>query len=374
MLFVLLGIFVALFVIIQTRTLYFDRHYLSAVGWLLLISVTAFSAAIWVILAPASNLDWVIVAISVFLAIFFGALFVVKMKYRDNWRESARRLLRTPTSLDFPHDRFTVRTSDGVEIRGYHVHKTREPEYARRAVIIAHGGFRSKDLFIKALMTAWLFEEFDIISFDFRGHGESGGYWTGDGKTVADLKAVIDFAKQKGYQRIGVYGRSMGGWTAILETVDHHDVDAIVVAGLPPGFFSEVPEFMGRIRLLKYPGVPFLMRVIMGVRFRPFRDIRSPIKEIGQVSPVPILILFNETDPGAGVRGRDDHWESIPLDQRPPSYRRIRSFPFTAQEVYDAASEPKHLHILPGAAHVYSLLSTRDLFTQVEQWFRKYLA
>jgi pimeloyl-ACP methyl ester carboxylesterase len=287
--------------------------------------------------------------------------------------ESPRRLLRTPTTLDFPHDRFTVPTSDGVDIRGYHAHTLPDQKLRRSVVIIAHGGFRSKDILIKALMTAWLSDDFDVISFDFRGHGESGGVWTGDGKTVADLKAVVDFARKKGYQKIGVYGRSMGGWTAILEAVDYHDVDAIVIAGMPPGFFSEVPEFQGSMRLLRCPGASLIIRILMGVRFTHFEDVRSPIKEIGQVSPIPLLILYNQADPAAGVAGVPGYWESIPPDQRRASVRKVEEFHFTAQQVYDAAREPKELYLLPGAVHVYSLGATRALFTQVERWFEKYL-
>jgi len=362
-----------LFVLIQTQTLYFEYHYPTAVACLFLISAIALSNIIVSVTLPRENLSWLCIVMGVLGATLGIPLFVAKLIFRDNWNQIPRRLLRTPTTPDFPYEKISVRTSDGVDIKGYYVHTLPDEKLRRSVVVIAHGGFRSKDLFVKVLLTAWLCDQFDVIGFDFRGHGESGGNWTGDGKTVADLKAIVDFAKQKGYQKIGLFGRSMGGWTAILEASDYHNLDAIVVAGLPPGYFSQVPEFQGRIAILKFPGAAFLMRIVMGVRFDHFADDRAPIKEINRVSPIPLLIIYNETDPSAGVIGRPGHWDTVSSKARPSSLRRIKEFPFTAQQVYDAASDPKELFILPGAGHVYTLRGLRSLFDQVERWFKKYL-
>ncbi len=370
--FIILVLLIFLLILIQANTLFFERHYPISVGWLLLIVIVALAMSAIAAYGSQASLDRVFVPVGVVLALPFAVVLIFKLGLRDNWAEPAGRLLRKPTTIDFPHERFTVRTSDGVDIKGYYIHRPpRDGHHLRSLVIIAHGGFRSKDLLIKALMAAWLSEDFDVIGFDFRGHGESGGEWTGDGRTVADLKAVVDFAKQKGYQKIGVYGRSMGGWTAILEAVDYHDVSAIVVAGMPPGFFSQVPEFQGRIKLLRYPGVSFLMRVLMGVRFKNFADVRSPLEEINRVGDIPLLILYNRIDPGAGVVGVP---KSMLTAEEKAFLERNRELPFTGEEVWNRA-DPRttKLHNLPGIAHVYSLQSTRKLFTEVQEWFKEYL-
>src|SRR5687768_858462 len=96
--------------------------------------------------------------------------------------------LEYKTSLDLPHEKFSLLTSDGIVIRGHHTHLLPDRKLHTSVIIIAHGGLLSKDCFAEVLMTAWLAKHFDVMSFDFRGHGESGGAWTGDGKTVADLK------------------------------------------------------------------------------------------------------------------------------------------------------------------------------------------
>lgn len=361
------------FVVVQSFTLYLDRNYLPGLAWLLVITVLGILLGGGSLMEVSSLLDFALIFWGLGTAAFFGTLFVVKLKVRDNWQRASNRLLRTLTDLDIPHNAFTVQTSDGVDIKGYHIHLESENKLRKAVVILAHGGFRSKNIMVKALMAAWLSYKYDVIGFDFRGHGESGGEWTGDGKTVADLKAVVDFARRKGYQKVGVYGRSMGGWTAVLEAVDYHDVDAIVIAGMPPGYFSEIPEFQERTFALQIPGAAFVIHTLLGVRFKHFTNDRSPIKEIAKVSPIPILILYNESDPGAGVAGIIGHWATVPENQRESTYKHTDKLPYSMDDVFNAASEPKGRGLLPGAVHVYSLMALRELLTQTETWFSKYL-
>ena len=107
-------------------------------------------------------------------------------------------------------------------------------------VIACHGGGRTKNIYANVATCELLFQDFDILTFDFRGHGESGGRWTGDGATIYDLKAVIDYAREQGYGKVGVIGRSFGAWTAILEVAHFHNADALVAAAPPPTDMREV--------------------------------------------------------------------------------------------------------------------------------------
>ena len=44
-----------------------------------------------------------------------------------------------------------------------------------------NGGGRHKDVYASVITCEYLFQDYDVITFDFRGHHESGGIWTGDG-------------------------------------------------------------------------------------------------------------------------------------------------------------------------------------------------
>ena len=51
---------------------------------------------------------------------------------------------------------------------------------------------------------------FNVLAFDFSGCGESEDDTLTIGKEVDDLKSAIDFAKSKGYEKIGLFGHSTG--------------------------------------------------------------------------------------------------------------------------------------------------------------------
>ena len=146
-------------------------------------------------------------------------------------------LERSMATFSSPCERPVLRTEDGVKIQAVHLHGVPD----RDSVVIAcHGGGRTKNIYANVATCELLFQDFDILTFDFHGHGESGGRWTGDGATVYDLKAVIDYAKEQGYGKVGVIGRSFGAWTAVLEIARFRNADTLVAAAPPPTDIREV--------------------------------------------------------------------------------------------------------------------------------------
>jgi len=55
------------------------------------------------------------------------------------------------------------------------------------------------------------------VSFDFRGHGASGGSSTVGDAEVLDLDAAVAATREYGYQRVVTVGFSMGGAVAIRQ-------------------------------------------------------------------------------------------------------------------------------------------------------------
>lgn len=86
-------------------------------------------------------------------------------------------------------------------------------------MILCHGFVSSKDGRSCSALEI-LFNEKNIATFrfDFYGHGESGGKL--EDITVSegmdDVLSAITFLKQQGYKKIGLFGNSYGGFTAIL--------------------------------------------------------------------------------------------------------------------------------------------------------------
>lgn len=95
---------------------------------------------------------------------------------------------------------------------------------------------------------------YDVIIFDFRGHGKSSGLYTWSVKEHLDLDAVIDYAKTQGYEHTGILAFSLGAAVAINEAAARNDIDSMVLVSCPsrfeninyyfwePGMFSDLKD------------------------------------------------------------------------------------------------------------------------------------
>ena len=82
----------------------------------------------------------------------------------------------------------------------------------RSLVILAHGFMDSMSEPGMIGVAETLADRFDVLLFDFPGHGQSAGTARLDFAQAADsLRHVIDYGRSCGYRRIGVVGYSMGG-------------------------------------------------------------------------------------------------------------------------------------------------------------------
>ena len=99
----------------------------------------------------------------------------------------------------------TLVTEDGVPIDAIHL-----PGKKDLAIVVAHGFTLSWQR-----PNVWrIANRFNrmagVLSFDFRGHGRSGGLSTLGDREIKDLDVVVRWARELGYQRVAVVGFSMG--------------------------------------------------------------------------------------------------------------------------------------------------------------------
>src|SRR5580658_1371214 len=99
----------------------------------------------------------------------------------------------------------TLVTEDRVPIDAIHL-----PGTTDLAIVVAHGFtlswqrphvWRIANRFNRAA---------GVLSFDFRGHGRSGGLSTLGDREIKDLDVVVAYARELGYKRIAAVGFSMG--------------------------------------------------------------------------------------------------------------------------------------------------------------------
>jgi pimeloyl-ACP methyl ester carboxylesterase len=238
-----------------------------------------------------------------------------------------------------------VYTQDQVAISGVHL-----ANGYNKAVIVCHGGGRSKDILGNVMICEWFADYYDVVTFDFRGHGASSGTLAGDGRTAEDLNTVIEYTRGHRYERIGVVGRSLGGWSAILEAARYQNVDSVVAAGVPLGGLDDIPA----ARALFSKGIlPFLgralARILVGVRISDGEGQVSPMSVIDKVSPIPLLLIYCEEDPTANM-WKDD-----------------------IEKLYSKAREPKQLTLFDGRGHILEARYLARYFALARQWFDKTL-
>ena len=188
-------------------------------------------------------------------------------------------------------DRY-VMTTDGKRIAFVHIKGG-----FSRVIIIAHGFYTNKDTVLFKKMADAFNKEYDVIVFDFRGHGKSSDVFTWTAHEQKDLRAITAYAKENHYVKIGVIGFSLGAAIALIEASCHQNIDSVIAVSAPADLESINYHFWekdfwedlvlnfgikGRGKGIRW-GSPSLQKI------RP-RDI------VDKISPTPVLFLHGEKD------------------------------------------------------------------------------
>jgi pimeloyl-ACP methyl ester carboxylesterase len=95
----------------------------------------------------------------------------------------------------------TLVTDDGVPIDTVHLPGDRD-----LALVLAHGFTLSWQHGHVWRVASRLHQAGGVVSFDFRGHGRSGGLSTVGDREIKDLDVAVRYARELGYQRIAAVG------------------------------------------------------------------------------------------------------------------------------------------------------------------------
>jgi len=211
--------------------------------------------------------------------------------------------------VHFP-DAWEVKGLDGVEgqdalafvhLRGGH----------ERLIIIAHGFLQSMNQPGIVRLAHALQEQFDVLLFDFRGHGRSAG--ASDlsfGSATEDLERMITYARGQGYHRIALWGYSMGAAAALLAAAQGAAVDAVVSISCPSKPLRNGPE-RDNISTRLWGWTTRLIRTRLASQLRPER---WPVAYVDGVSPTPLLIVHH----GLDTLVRREDAETLFAVARPP--------------------------------------------------------
>jgi pimeloyl-ACP methyl ester carboxylesterase len=221
---------------------------------------------------------------------------------------------------------------DGITLRGWVF--PAGPGTAGRGVTVVYlhgsGGNRAAGTEVAARLVPLGFE---VVAFDSRGHGESGGEVCTYGyHEKRDLSRVLD---RLGASRVILVGVSLGGAVALQEAADDPRVVGVVSAAA----FTDLATF-ARDRVAGFASeAQYREALVLAERAGRF--------EVAAVSPV--LAAARLRVPVLLVHGEDDHVTS--LDH--------------ARRLFAALAGPKRLRVVPGGNHHDAL---GRVWPEVEHW------
>ncbi|GGO04525.1 alpha/beta hydrolase [Microbispora rosea subsp. aerata] len=237
-----------------------------------------------------------------------------------------------------------LRTADGVRIDAAHTPNSS----LDLGIVVAHGftgTWRGPD----TRRIVHVLSRFGgVVSFDFRGHGRSGGLSTVGDLEVLDVDAAVKHARSIGYRRIVSVGFSMGAAVVVRHAALRGGVDAVVSVSGPARWYYRdtkpmrqvhwaIERWHGRLaaRLVKRTR-------IAGGGWDPVP--LPPYEAAALVAPTPLLIVHGDRDP------------FFPTEH--------------AHQLYEHAAEPKELWIEPGFGHAEAA-ATPELIRKIGQWLSR---
>lgn len=239
-----------------------------------------------------------------------------------------------------------VKTSDNVRIACCH-----DLRGHTKVVIIAPGFSASQDNVLLQVLRRHLLERYDVLMFDFRGHGRSSGLFTWTSREGEDLKAVLK-SLEGTYDRIGLIGFSWGGSVCLnVLAADSHNVSSLICVSA----LSDPCRIDFRWWELDWENdVVYNMfsregRRGKGVRPGPFWLPKTKPGEVVDRLRVPVLYVQGERDWTVAA------WH--------------------AQRLFERTQAPKKLVMIKNGLHAEFLLRQHreDVLSAIDEWFSKTL-
>lgn len=199
-----------------------------------------------------------------------------------------------PSDVGLEYSLMSFTSRDGLALKGWWL----ESAESDRAVVIVHGSegnrVRPPERML-GIAEALVQHNYNVLMFDMRGHGESEAEHVSAGLNEKnDLLAALDYVQERGIEKIGVIGFSLGAATSLMTLAETDAIDALVsdsgYADLADIINSEFEERSNLPRFF-IPLILFTAKILYGVDFAAVRPI-----EAVQVSTVPIFVIHGALD------------------------------------------------------------------------------
>ena len=223
----------------------------------------------------------------------------------------------------------TLVTDDGVPIDAVHLPAGSEPDGRELGIVMAHGFSQNWQVPMVWRVASRLRRSAGVVTFDFRGHGRSGGSSTVGNKEILDLEVAVRYARELGYQHIVTVGFSMGASIVLRHAGLTGGVDAVVSVSGPGRWYYRGTTPMRRVHwVVEHRAGRLVSRKFLNTRISNDRWDPVPVPPAdaaAKIAPTPLLIVHGDED---------------------------RYFPVEhAHQLFEAAHDPKDLWVIPGFGH-----------------------
>ena len=255
-----------------------------------------------------------------------------------------------PSDYQREYEKVAFVTKDGLTLAGWLI----KPDHVGKivpAIVICHGlGANRSDFTDLAVFLAR--RGYLVLAFDFRAHGDSEGSRTSLGyHEQKDVKAALHYLSSRpevDQGRIGIFGFSLGGSTAILAAAETRKFRAIAVDSAFTSLRDQARQAITGYYHL--PSFPFVGLSVLGYELYFQTTVKriDPESVIGEISPSPLLIIAGEGD------------DMIPAEN--------------GRRLFHAAKEPKELWVIPVAGHGGTVAAAGNAYNKrIGDFFDKHL-
>lgn len=239
-----------------------------------------------------------------------------------------------PAEFGLVHEDVWFQTQDGPKLHGWFL-----PARGTAKGFVVHFHGNAANVTAHVSLVEWLpWAGYHVLMFDYRGFGQSEGRVTRAG-TIRDGHAALDYALSRPEAKdlpLFFYGQSLGGAVAIVVAAERPEVRAVVAESTFSTYRGIAARHAERLVYFRW-----LAKVLATCAISSGYD---PLEAVPRLAPRPLFVIAAEDDEIC--------------------------FPELAQELYDAAGEPKSYWLVPEAEHLGVVLAAgRELTNRVCRFF-----
>ncbi len=235
----------------------------------------------------------ILIGALILLALVVVGYFALSFVIADQLARPERHpFTNTPAIYGLKYEDVKFSSTDNIPLAGWYIDSPGD-----RVILLLHGRNGARDGGVNLLVANELAKRnYDVLMFDFRGHGASGGQYYSLGLLESrDIAGALNYLKTRGVNEVGAIGFSMGGATLLNSAPDLPQIRALVAdsafADANPLVAQGITDATGLPSFIN-PGFLLAFRILVGADLT--QDI--PANAIRKLGDRPLFFIYGTSD------------------------------------------------------------------------------